>query len=126
MPSLSSGWLDSRTSQLSLALGLTSGVASFPEGAKITIIFFYIDLYIKMNGRLLKSVTLFVTVRGATRQLRVQIFVLCFKENAEEFRKPSWSPSHDPPQQFSGSRLGSVVSSRSLDLKEEVSRSHSG
>lgn len=74
----------------------------------------------------LKAATLFVTVRRASRQLSVQCFVLCFKKNGKKFGKPSWSPSHDSSQKFSGSRLGSLVYSQSVDLEGEVSRGHSG
>lgn len=92
VPSLSAGSLDSGTLQQSPASRLTSVAASFPAGAKITIIFCLLDLgtvlrltdSYRYSLSMLKSVTLLVTVRGASHQLRVQLFVLCFKENAAE------------------------------------------
>lgn len=59
-------------------------------GAKIAVIFCLLDLstVLRLGYRyslsMLKSVTLLVTVRGASHQLRVQLLVLCFKENVEE------------------------------------------
>lgn len=52
VPSLSAGSLDSGTLQQSPASRLTSVAASFPAGAKITIIFCLLDLCIKINGQL--------------------------------------------------------------------------